>query len=131
MAKAIKLQEAMRSATHVSNEVDLKTAIQQGKLVIISDNRQLYARMLEKFPMEKVSKRVSYVSKVMMGVGVAMTLASGGLLGPIGIPLAGTGLAGGIAGNVLDDYNNYNIRIDYDQKQVQFIKTKGNPHVKI
>ena len=64
MAKSIALEDAMRTATHVSNEVDLKTAVQQGKLVIISSNSQLYAKMLKKFPAEKVSKKVSGAGKV-------------------------------------------------------------------
>lgn len=64
-------------------------------------------------------------------VGAAITAASAGLFGFIGVPLAGLGLASGVAGSVLDEYKNYVLRMDYDKKQVQFIKTKGNPHVKI
>lgn len=128
MAKAIKLEDAMRTAVHVSNEVDLKTAIQQGKLVIISSDRQLYAKMLEKFPLEKVSKKVSGAGKIVAGVGAALTVATGGILG---IPLIVGGLAGNVVGNVADNYRNYVIRMDYEKKQVQFIKSKGNPHVKV
>ena len=128
MAKTIKLEEAMRQATHVSTDVDLKTAVKKGQLVIISSNSQLYAKMLEKFPKEKVTKKVSSTGKAVASVGVLLTVATGGLLG---LPLVGGGLIAGAAGSILDDYKNYTILMDYDKKEVQFVKTKGNPHVKI
>lgn len=128
LSKTIKLEDAMRTAVHVSNEVDLKTAVQQDKLVIISSDSRLYAKMLEKFPMEKVSKKVSGVGKAVAGAGVLLTVTTGGILG---VPLIGYGLLSHAIGNVADNYKNYTIRMDYDKKQVQFIKTKGKPHVKL
>lgn len=131
MAKSVKFADALKDAVYVSDDISMKTAIQQGKLVVISNDNNLYIKLLDKFPKEKVTKKVSKTGKMMTAVGVLITVASGGLLSSIGIPLAGLGIAGSIAGDALDDYENYSIQMDYDNKQVQFIKTKGTPHVKI
>lgn len=131
MAKTIKVADALKDAVYVSDDISMKTAIQQGKLVVISTDNNLYVKLLDKFPKEKLTKKVSKTGKVMTVAGVFITVASGGLLSSIGIPLAGIGIAGSVAGDALDNYENYSIRMDYDNKQVQFIKTKGNPHVKL
>lgn len=128
MAKTIKLEDAMKQATYVSTDIDLKTAVQRGDLVVISTDNELYEKLLKKFPMEKVTKGVSKAGNKVAGVGVILTVATGGLLG---LPLVGYGILAKVAGNLLDDYKNHTILMDYDKRQVQFIKTKGNPHVKI
>ena len=64
----------------------------------------------------------------MAGAGALLAITTGGLLG---IPLIAGGLIGHAVGNVADNYRNYAIRMDYEEKQVQFIKVKGNPHVKL
>ncbi len=57
MAKTVKLTEALKDAVYVSDDTSMKTAIQQGKLVVISTDNALYTKLLEKFPREKLTKK--------------------------------------------------------------------------
>lgn len=56
MSKKDNLNEALKNAVHVSNDLELKTAIKQKTLAIISTDITLYTKLLKKFPKEKVSK---------------------------------------------------------------------------
>lgn len=128
MAKIIKLEDAMREAVYVSDKVSLQTAVHQKKLVIISSDSQFYAKMLKKFPAEKLAKKAKNVGKVATGVGAFIAL---GTLGAAGGLLLFIGLIGYGAGNLADNYRDYAIRMDYDNRQVQMIKVKGDPRVKV
>ena len=127
-SKSVTYSAALKNAVRVTDDVGLKTAVKQGKLVIISSNPQLYKSMLSKFPKEKVTKKVTSASKVMTGIGAVAAVMSGGI---IGVPLAILGIAGTIGGNFLDYFKDYTIQMDYEKKQVMFIKTKGDVFVKM
>lgn len=122
-----KWDEAAENAIHVTNKVDLKTAIGKKALVIISSDNELYERLLQKFPKENVASGAKSLGKVLMGLGAGISILSGGFFSFVGIPMAGIGAALGATGMVLDDYKDYILAMDYDKKQVIFFKVKGNP----
>lgn len=127
-SKSVTYSAAVKNAVHVTDEVGLKTAVKQGKLVIISSDPQLYKKMLSKFPKEKVTKNVRTAGKVMTGIGAVAAVMTGGI---IGIPMAILGIAGTVGGKFLDYFKDYTIQMDYEEKQVLFIKTKGDVYVKM
>lgn len=131
MSKKDNLNEALKNAVHVSNDLELKTAIKQKTLAIISTDIALYTKLLKKFPKEKVSKITKTVGKSLTILGTAITLGTGGILSGIGLPIAGAGALIGVSGMVADDYSDYRIFMDYDNRRVAFVKVKGNPKVKI
>ena len=67
---------------------------------------------------------------MLVGVGAAISILSYGLFSFIGVPIAAAGATLGVGGNMLDEYNKYSISMDYKNKKVMFVKTKGNPCVK-
>lgn len=119
-------QECAR-ATRVNSDIDLKTAIGQKKLVIISSNQELYGRLLKKVPKENVSAGSKKLGGFLIALGTILSVATGGLFSFIGIPLAGAGAALGATGMVLDDYKDYSLFVIYEKKEVMFVKTKGTP----
>ena len=131
MSKKDNLNEALKNAVHVSNDLELKTAIKQKTLAIISTDIALYTKLLKKFPKEKVSKLTKTVGKSLTILGTAITIGTGGILSGIGLPIAGAGALIGVSGMVADDYSDYRIFMDYDNRRVAFVKVKGNPKVKI
>lgn len=122
-------EHALKNAKHVSNDVDLKTVIGQKSLVIISTDPVLYQRLLQKFSKEKLAGKGKAWGKALAWTGTAITVLSAGVLSSIGIPLIGAGAALGVTGMVLEDYKDYNLFLDYDNKQVVFVKVKGTPHI--
>lgn len=119
--------EAFEKAVCVDNEIDLKTEIGKKSLVIRSSDPKLYARLLGKLPKERVSVGVKGVGKLLAGFGAALTVMSFGALSFVGVPMVAMGAAVDIAGGALDDYKDYSLSMDYDNKQVIFVKIKGNP----
>lgn len=126
-ARKRRLESEIERAPHVNNDVDLKTAMGQKKLVIISSDPKLYERLLSKLPKENISSGSKKLGSFLVGVGVAISVASAGLFSFIGIPLAGAGAILGTTGLVLDDYKDYSLFLDYNSKEVIFVKVKGNP----
>ena len=114
-------------ATRVHSDIELKTAIRQKKLVIISSNEELYGRLLKKLPKENISAGSKKLGGFLLVFGTVITIATAGLFSFVGIPLAGAGAALGATGMVLDDYKDYSLLVNYEKKEVVFIKTKGNP----
>ena len=100
-------------------------------LAIISTDANLYEKLLQKFPKALVSSKGKTCGKALAGAGLALSILSGGLFAFIGVPLIGAGAAVGGVGILLDDYKNYSIILDYDAKQVVFIKTKGEPRIEL
>ena len=124
-------EEAVNNAIHVTNDVDLKTAIGKKALVIISSDSTLYERLLKKMPKENVSAGGKRLGKVLVWLGAAITVLSFGAFAFVGVPMAGAGAVLGAAGLVLDDYKDYSLFLDYDNKQVAFFKVKGTPHLEL
>ena len=123
-------EELMRNAVYVNNSIELKTAIAKKELVILSTDPELYERMLNKITKEEVSNASKLWGKILMGVGAFITVASFGLFSVIGLPIAGVGAALEVTGVALDDCKDYALGLDYDNKQVCFLKVKGNPRIK-
>ena len=122
-----KWEEAAENAIHVANNADLKTAIGKKALVIISSDQELYERLLQKFPKENVASGAKSLGKFLVGLGLGISILTGGFLSFVGIPMDGIGAAFGATGMVLDDYKDYILAMDYDKKQVIFFKVKGSP----
>ena len=119
--------DAVENAVHVANEVDLKTQIGKKALVIVSSDMELYTRLLQKFPKENMVSSAKSFGKGLIGLGLGISFLTGGFLSFIGIPLAGIGAAIGATGIVLEDYKDYILVMDYDNKMVTFFKVKGSP----
>ena len=126
---AVKLNEAMKKAVYVSNDIDLKSAIARNELVVISDDINLYKNLLSKFSKDKIAKKTNGFGKILMGIGATITVATYGLFAFVGVPIAAVGAALGVGGKALDDYEKYTIAMNHDEKQVAFFKTKGEPHI--
>lgn len=125
------LEKALNNAVHVSNDLELKTAIGKKELAIISNDTVLYARLLEKIPKERVSAGSKSFGKLLVGLGAAISIMSFGLFAFIGVPMAGAGAVMGTIGIALDDYKDYSLALDYDKKEVVFLKVKGSPCLQI
>lgn len=125
------LRNALNNAVHVSNDLELKTAIGKKNLAIISNDIVLYARLLEKMPKEQVSSGTKSFGKLLIGLGAAISIMSFGLFSFIGVPMAAAGAVMGTIGVALDDYKDYSLVLDYDKKEVVFLKVKGSPCLKI
>lgn len=123
----VKLNDALKKAVYVSDEIELKSAVARNELIIISNDLKLYSKLLQKFPKEKITKKANKLGKVIAGLGIGITVATAGLFSFIGLPIAAAGTALGVGGNVLDEYNKYSICMDYKNKKVMFVKIKGNP----
>jgi len=118
-----------KKAVYVANNIELKTAVAKKSLFIISTDATLYAELLKKFPKEKVCKKTKTIGKVLATLGSLITVLSFGLFAFVGVPMAAAGAALGITGAALDDYKDYELFMDYDQKRVAFMKLKGTPRI--
>lgn len=127
LARQEALRKAIKNAKHINNDVDLKTAIGQKSLVIISSDSTLYQQLLQKFSKQKMAAKGKGWGKALAVTGVAITVLSSGILSSIGVPLIGAGAALGVTGMVLEDYKDYDLFMDYDNKQVIFVKVRGTP----
>ena len=125
------IKEALEKATYVSNDLQLKTEIRKKTIAIISTDIELYQKLLKKFPKEKVANKTKKTGKFLTVLGGLITVLTGGILAWIGLPIAGAGAALGLTGMALEDYNDYTLFLDYDKKQVIFLKTKGSPSIKL
>lgn len=118
-------------AVRVSNNIDLKTEMKKNSLVIISTDEKLYENLLKKFPKAKISKGAKKTGKFLTFAGVLISVLSAGFLSFVGIPMAGVGVVLGAAGLVLDDYEDYRVFINYDNKEIIFVKVKGVPRMEL
>lgn len=125
------LDEAMENAPIVTNRVELLSAVRKGELAIISVDQELYSSLLSKAPKEKVARKTKNAGSAMIVLGAVITIATGGVLAGIGLPIAGAGLVAGATGLALEEFKGYSILLDYDKKQVYFIKTKGTPSLEL
>ena len=119
--------------TYVDNDIDLKCAINTKKVVIISSDKKLFVELESKFKKKKAAsatkKTGSFISKVGMGL-FAISMFIPGLNGIVlmgELAVAGVGGLSKIVGSAMDDFKNYTMIIDYENKRVLFIKVKGNP----
>lgn len=110
-----------RDGVHTSNDLELKTELGKGTIIIISDDKELYSKMIQKFPKRKVSKFAKKTGKILTFLGIGLSIVTGGVLSWIGLPLAGVGAAIGITGKALDDYKHYKMLIDYDNMRLIFV----------
>lgn len=110
-----------RDGVHVFNDLELKTELGKGTVIIISNDKELYGKMIQKFPKRKISKFAKKTGKVLAILGVGISVVTGGILSWIGLPLAGVGAAIGITGKALDDYKHYKMVIDYDNMRLIFV----------
>ena len=122
-----RLDNEIKNATHVENDIDLRTAIGLKKLVIISSDLKLYERLLKKAPKESIASGSKKLGGILIGLGAFLTIATSGFLAFVGVPIAGAGAALGATGLVLDDYKDYSLFLSYSTNTVMFIKTKGTP----
>lgn len=123
--------KAFEEATYVADDLQLKTEIKKNTIAIISTDLALYEKLVKKFPKEKVANTSKKTGKALMFFGVLITVLTGGVLSSVGIPLCAAGMTMEIAGLVAEDYANYTIFMDYDKKQVKFLKTQGDPSIKL
>lgn len=121
------LDAALKEAVVVNNDVELKTELGQKRLSVISNDPVLYEQLLQKFSKAQISTKGKTWGTVLTVLGAAITISTGGILWSVGVPMMGAGAAIGITGIALDDYKDYSIVVDYDKKQVIFLKTKGTP----
>ena len=123
------LDKAVEQAPIVTNRVDLLSAIKKGELAIISTDQELYASLLKKAPKEKVARKTKKAGTSMVALGTIITIATGGILSWLGLPIAAAGVVTGTAGLAMEEFKSYSILLDYDKKRTFFIKTKGTPHL--
>ena len=119
------IEIALEKAPTVDNEIDLKSAIKMERNAIISTDQELYASLLKKVPKEKAARKTKKTGKFLAAFGTIVSVATGGVLAWIGVPIAAAGVLIGGTGIMLEEYKNYSIFLDYDKKKVIFIKTKG------
>ena len=119
------IEIALEKAPTVDNEIDLKSAIKMERNAIISTDQELYARLLKKVPKEKAARKTKKTGKFLAAFGTIVSVATGGVLAWIGVPIAAAGVLICGTGLVLEEYKDYSIFLDYDKKKVIFIKTKG------
>lgn len=110
-----------RDGVRTSNDLELKTELGKGTIIIISDDKELYQKMIQKFPKRKISKFAKKTGKILGFIGIGISVLTAGVLAWIGLPLAGVGAAIGITGSALDDYKHYKMVIDYDNMRLIFI----------
>ena len=110
-----------RDGVHTSNDLELKTELGKGTIIIISDDKCLYSKMIQKFTKRKTSKFAKKTGKFLTVFGVGISVVTGGILSWIGLPMAGIGATLGITGKALDDYKHYKMVIDYDNMRLIFI----------
>jgi hypothetical protein len=118
---------------YVDNEIDLKCAINTREVVIVSSDKALFVELEAKFKKKKASTKTkkagSFLSKVGMGL-FAISLFIPGLNGVVlmgELAVAGIGGLSRLAGSAIDDFKNYTMVIDYENKRVLFVRVKGNP----
>ena len=121
------------SPKYIDSEIDLKCAINTREVVIVSSDSELFIELESKFKKKKFSttakKKGSLFSKI--GVGLfAVSMFIPGVRGVVlmgELAIAGIGGLSKIAGSAMDDFKNYTMVIDYENKRVIFIKTEGDP----
>lgn len=120
-----------RDGVHTSNDLELKTELGKGTIIIICDDKELYSKMIQKFPKRKISKFAKKTGKILTFIGIGLSVVTGGVLSWIGIPMAGIGATIGITGKALDDYKHYEMIIDYDNMRLIFVnKNKADKFYK-
>lgn len=118
---------------YVNNEIDLRCAVNTREVVIVSSDTALFVELESKFKKKKASvktkKAGSFLSKVGMGL-FAISLFVPGLNGVVlmgELAVAGIGGLSKLLGSAIDDFKNYTMVIDYENKRVLFVRVKGNP----
>ena len=119
------INEAISKATVVGNDTDLKTAVRKKVLAIISTDSKLYERLLKKLPKENVSIAAKGLAQPLISWGAVLVWT--GIFTIPGLIMLGSGAALEVTGLALDDARNYSIMMDYDNKRVILLKTKGKP----
>ena len=116
----------LKNAVYVTNDLELKTEMGKRTRLIVSTDKDLYYKTIQKWPQakNKTAKKSKKIGKVLTYLGIGITVASGGVLSGVGLPLAGIGAATGIAGAAIDDYRHYKLFIDYEEKRLVFKRTK-------
>ena len=125
------LENALENAPVVTNRVDLLSSVKSGNLAIISTDQELYASLLKKAPKEKVARKSKKTGSALFVVGAFITIATGGILAAVGLPIAAAGAVAGATGLALEEFKGYSILLDYKNKRIFFIKTKGTPHLEL
>ena len=67
------------------------------------------------------------MGKVLISLGAAISILSFGAFAFIGVPIAGAGAVLGTVGIALDECKDYSLFLNYDKKEVMFVKVKGTP----
>lgn len=129
--KLEKFNEALENATYVADDLQLKTEIKKKTMVIISTDLALYEKMIQKFPKTKVARKTKAAGDLLTVAGILITVLTGGVLAIVGLPMAGVGVAMEVTGLALEDYKDYSVFMNYDKKQVLFVKTEGKPSIKL
>ena len=122
MSEKIDLKEIEKRAVVVTDDVGLKTEMGKKKKYILSNDPELYHKMIQKFTKHKASKTTKKAGKMAFWTGVGITVLSSGILSWVGLPLAGAGAAVNVSGKALDDYKNYKLYIDYDSRAILFVR---------
>ena len=120
MSNVDQVRRDFENAVYVSNDLELKTEMGKHTPRIISADIKLYEKMIQTFPKAKIAKKSKKGGKVLMWLGIGITVATGGVLSIVGLPIAGAGAVLGVSGIALDDYKHYKIYIDYDEKRLLF-----------
>ena len=132
MSQVLTYEQALAQKRVVADSFSLKEAVKRGDVMIVSTDAELYSQLLERFNKQSAAKTAKTTGGIIAALGVGIALITTGLFIPAGAALAvaGVGAAGGIAGMVLDDYKDYAFTLDFDNKNIIFLKIKGSPRVK-
>ena len=130
MGTYVTYEQALANKVTVSNGFALKEAVKRGDVMIVSTDQELYSKLVERFNKEKTAKTTKTAGIIVTALGVAATVATAGLFAPITLSVAAAGAISGVTGMVLDDYKEYSLSLDFDKKNVIFLKVKGTPRLK-
>ena len=112
---------------YVDNELDLKCAVKTSERVIIVKNQEMFEKLeaeVKKDRAAKTAKKVSGgVGKAGAAIGILGLLTIG--LGLTPLIVGAAGIAGAVASGNLSKFKNYDAIIDYSEKRVIFLKTRG------
>lgn len=118
---------------YVSTEIDLKCALKTGELVIVSSDESLFveleSQLKKKQTSTKTKKGSSLVAKIGSGLFV-ISLFIPGLNGAVlmgELAVAGIGGLGKLIGSALDDFKNYALVADYENKRILLLRIHGSP----
>lgn len=126
-----KFKEALENAIYVEDDLQLKTEIKKKSMIVISTDIVLYEKFLHKFPKTKVARKTKDTGDLLTIAGILITVLTGGVLAIVGLPMAGVGVAMEVTGLAMEDYKDYEIYMNYDEKQVMFVKTGGKLSIKM